>query len=334
MFQDGIFQEVAQFENSKFSKLADFKGAKFLGNDTIFNGSEFGRDGGLANFKEVSFSNDVAFSDSIFYKDAYFTKANFSGNQTRFDNVDFKEDAFFEDVKIKGVISLTKTKYNDLYLRYNDIDRKLYFDDEAYLKLMRNFNEQALFYDADKLYHEYRTQYRIKGWESRNAISGDNISLKFSNIVPWILVKSDEPFRKSIDTILDYLYAYGTEPILPFYYSLLIIILFAAAWRFIGLRKRSFSAEFQSNNGEISIKNLAKLIKKEIILVKDAFIFSVLLFLSGTRLFVDPPKTPGLPGKSRRLAGIMYFSERALGALFLALLLISISKTIIRGPAI
>jgi uncharacterized protein YjbI with pentapeptide repeats len=328
-FQERTFQEVANFANSKFSKLADFQGAKF-GNDTIFSGTEFGKDGGSANFKEASFASNISFSDSIFNNDAYFTKANFSGNQTSFENVDFREDAFFEDVKIKGAISLAKAKYNDLYLRYKDIAGKLDFDEEAYLRLIKNFNDQALFYDADKLYYEYRTQYRTKGWDSSSDNENPNLSLV--NIAPWVITKSDEPFKKFIDTILDFSYAYGTEPIRPFYFSLIIIIAYAALWRGIGYRKKFYVTKFQSSDGETSADNFVRTIINEINREKDSLVFSILLFLSGTRLFVDPPKLPGFPANSSRLASIMYFSERILGALFLALLLISISKTIIRSP--
>jgi uncharacterized protein YjbI with pentapeptide repeats len=330
-FYEGNFSgDEAIFIKAEFSKDADFDKAKFLAKITNFTGAEFGKDGGLTKFKGATFANNVTFLDSIFHKDAYFNKANFSGAHTNFNNVDFEEDAFFEDISIGGIISLTKTKYKDIYIRFNDIASKLDYNDEAYLKLIKNFNDQALFYDADKLYYEYRTNYRAKGWDSSNADEKANLSLV--NITSYIMAKSDKPFRKNIDTILDISYAYGTEPIRPFYFSLFIIIAFAALWRVIGFRKKFYVAKFQSNDGETSADNFVRTIINEINREKDSLIFSILLFLSGTRLFVDPPKLPGFPAKSGRLASIMYFSERILGALFLALLLISISKTIIRSP--
>jgi uncharacterized protein YjbI with pentapeptide repeats len=352
-FQSGEIKRLAKFEKAKFikdahfygvnfsgdeaifieagfSRDADFDKAKFLANSTNFAGAEFGKDGGLAKFKGANFANNVTFLDSIFHKDAYFSKAKFFGAHTNFDNADFEEDAFFEDISIRGLISLTKTKYKDIYIRFNDIANKLDYNDEAYLKLIKNFNDQALFYDADKLYYEYRTKYRAKGWDSSNANERTNLTM--INITSWIMAKSDKPFRKYIDTVLDISYAYGTEPIRPFYYSLFIIITFAALWRGIGFRKKFYVEKFQSNDEMKSVDIFVRTIINEINREKDSLIFSILLFLSGTRLFVDPPKLPGFPAKSSRLASIMYFSERILGALFLALLLISISKTIIRSP--
>jgi hypothetical protein len=71
--------------------------------------------------------------------------------------------------------------------------------------------------------------------------------------------------------------------------------------------------------------------KKKIFIAIEAARFSATVFLSGTKLFVDPPKCPKLRGCgfiSRNVKHI-FTLERTLGALFFFLLFFAISRTVV-----
>jgi len=65
--------------------------------------------------------------------------------------------------------------------------------------------------------------------------------------------------------------------------------------------------------------------------VTDILAFSATVFLSGTRLFIDPPPLPKIEGRSRSLIKKAFILERVLGALFSVLFFIAISGTIARA---
>jgi len=60
------------------------------------------------------------------------------------------------------------------------------------------------------------------------------------------------------------------------------------------------------------------------------FGFSITVFLSGTRLFIDPPEIPKIKGRSRSMIKKAFVLERILGALFSILFFLAISGTVIR----
>ena len=59
-------------------------------------------------------------------------------------------------------------------------------------------------------------------------------------------------------------------------------------------------------------------------------LFSATLFLSGTRLFVDPPAMPKLEGWIAAHARSFFIAERVLGAFFSILFFLAISGTVVR----
>ena len=62
----------------------------------------------------------------------------------------------------------------------------------------------------------------------------------------------------------------------------------------------------------------------------SAMLFSATLFLSGTRLFVDPPAMPKLEGWLAAHARSFFIAERVLGAFFSILFFLAISGTVVR----
>jgi hypothetical protein len=65
--------------------------------------------------------------------------------------------------------------------------------------------------------------------------------------------------------------------------------------------------------------------------ISDIIGFSVTVFLSGTKLFIDPPAMPRIIGRSRSMIKKTFILERVLGALFSVLFFIAISGTIVRA---
>ena len=63
----------------------------------------------------------------------------------------------------------------------------------------------------------------------------------------------------------------------------------------------------------------------------DILGYSVTVFLSGPRVFIDPPLLPKIEGRSRSLMKKAFILERVLGALFSVLFFIAISGTIVRA---
>ncbi|MDD1726825.1 MAG: hypothetical protein LUQ08_03305 [Methanothrix sp.] len=59
--------------------------------------------------------------------------------------------------------------------------------------------------------------------------------------------------------------------------------------------------------------------------------YSVTVFLSGTKFFIDPPALPRVEGRSRSMIKKAFILERVLGALFSVLFFIAISGTIVRA---
>lgn len=59
--------------------------------------------------------------------------------------------------------------------------------------------------------------------------------------------------------------------------------------------------------------------------------FSALVFISGTRFFIEPPEVPGPSTEHYLLIKAAFIMERVLGALFSIMFFIAISGTIVRA---
>ncbi|HOO53063.1 MAG TPA: pentapeptide repeat-containing protein [Methanothrix sp.] len=298
------------FSGAEFSDgFTDFGRAEFSGGDAYFGrtmfsdgdanfvGAEFS--GGFAGFWDAVFSGgDADFMDTLFDEGAYFNDAQFDGIAD-FTSSWFKEDALFEDTTFRDKLYLTRARYDKLFIRWHNIDGKLVYDDAAYLSLLKNFKELGYFEDYDSCYFEYRK-------ERRNQ--------------PWPLVGDLEEtlIRKPLDLFLQLAYGYGTKPINALLFSLGIIIGFGAFWRSIGLgRPNEALDEYILPDAEHDS-------------ILEVLVFSATVFLSGTRLFIEPPPLPKIGGRSRSLIRGAFIFERVLGALFSILFFLAISGTVVR----
>lgn len=310
-FRKSKFCEESTFRDSKFDKRVYFKSSSFKG-DLNLNGTYFGGDAhfrnsnfkgklnsnrsnfeGDAYFKESKFEGDVYFRESKFKQNADFSQSTFSGNIVEFESTHFVGDASFNDTSFKEKLSLSRIKYDKLYIRWKTITKPRYpwksledcrricrinYEDNhgesTYLLLIENFKKLGFFEDADNCYYYYRNERR--------------------GHLP-ILYK---PF----DLILMIFYGYGVKPIRPLIWAAIVFLAFGSLYTVYG--------EY------IGIPNPISLV--------DALNMSYSTLLSGTKLIDNP---------NSATTGVTYFIftvEKLLGSVFFALFLISVGRTIVR----
>lgn len=122
-----------------------FKGKAYFW-DSTFNGN--------VKFIISEFNDAAEFIDSEFNEEASFNDAVFKGD-TSFNSSHFKEDALFWNTTFVGKLSLSRTRYKKLYIRWHDINSSLVYDDAAYMSLLKNFQELGYFLDYDSCYSQY-----------------------------------------------------------------------------------------------------------------------------------------------------------------------------------
>jgi len=290
------FNDTAYFSGVEFNGTTKFDGVKFNG-DADFEGAEFNRG---ASFSSAEF-NSTDFTKSQFDKEAHFEDADFIG-KTSFENAHFKEDALFENASFEDELNLIRTRYSKLFIRWHSIEKGgLAYDDAAYMSLMKNFKELGYYEDYDGCYYAYRKAHRSEDWPS---------------VPDW-----EEAIRKFIDYPLEWFYGYGTKPFHAFFWSLGIVLAFFFYWRWLGLGGPQDKTKESLKDGEEWLDGD----------LTDILGYSVTVFLSGTRFFIDPPALPKIDGRSRSWMKKAFILERALGMLFSVLFFIAISGTIVRA---
>jgi len=305
-FCRAVFNDTAHFMNAVFSVTSEFGSARFM-NNAYFEGAVFKGDANIwiAEFNGYVIFADARFNNAYFIgtqfdKEAHFERTLFSG-KTSFSDVSFKEDALFDNADFIGKLSLTRARYNRLFIRWYNITGGLVYDDAAYMSLMKNFKDLGYYEDYDSCYFQYRSAHRDRPWP---AVSG------------W-----EQFIRKKIDYPLEWFYGYGTKPFNAFFFSLAIVLVFALFWWRVGLGGREDRTLSSLPAGEEWLDCD----------ITDILAFSATVFLSGTRLFIDPPPLPRIEGRSRSMIRKAFILERVLGAMFSVLFFIAISGTIARA---
>jgi len=141
-------------------------------------------------------------------------------------------------------------------------------------------------------------------------------------------------FTKLIDVLLQYFYGYGVKPIRPLAWALIFITIFGIFfWNFSGIVPSCEAENVKDESANIS--PIDSLNESSSISLIDSLSFSSAVFLSGTKLFVDPPNytnKTGIPAQSNlvSISKFMFISERILGALLFFMFLYAIGKTMIR----
>ncbi|HNX40699.1 MAG TPA: hypothetical protein PKK11_08955, partial [Methanothrix sp.] len=233
---------------------------------------------------------------------------------TSFNSSIFKDDALFEGAVFDGPLFLTRAKYDRLYVRWKSI-KELGYDDAAYLTLLENFKKLGYLEDYDACYYEYRRLHRDQDWGGG-----------YHSMPIW-----EEGARKWIDLGLQYTYGYGKKPILPLLWSAGTVLLFALIWRAFGLCNGNHRGLWERYGPEGARQTSGqRRWPGELRALGIALLFSATVFLSGTRLFVDPPAMPVFEGRLASHVRAFFIAERVLGALFSILFFLAIGGTVVR----
>jgi len=297
------FNGEALFSMSSFNNISDFV-------YSLFNDS--------ADFRLSQFNSSANFCHSKFNKKAFFYDAGFNGS-TWFSQGEFDDDAYFDGAAFRGVLSLTRLKYNKLYIKLDDITQ-LEYDESTYQLLIENFKTLGYYDDADNGYYQFRVQ-------------------RFLNRRP-----ERDPLTYILDLGAWLFYGFGKKPLYPLCWSLGTVIFFGVFWRAMLKSKQESPStmasgqSMQNSTDECSpaMEQDANTHKRrsnvwcEIHWALDPFSFSAATFLSSTRIFIEPPDIPKSLRWPRWLAKDMYTLERILGAFFSILFFLAIGGTIVR----
>jgi hypothetical protein len=336
-FSDGaIFSRVdfsgdANFSGVKFGDDADFKEAEFGGdvnfdqadfsNRATFNEIRFNRDAkfedvninGDAEFNQTQFCNEARFSGSRFDKDAYFVKARFDGD-ANFEGVYFNKLVTFEEAEYDGYALFENSTFSDTSnICFNRIqcDKKIRIrwkaiEGENKLPLIWWDDEGSkLIFDEEAYLNLYKN-YRDLGWfEDANKCYYEYMKLR----------RCDSITSGCINTLLHISYGYGTKPEYSLYWSVALMAIFGFIWSCTEIREPLFEKE---RNSRRKISKLA-----------DPYLFSAKIFLSGTKLFVDPPKYRKPPGWRGSAVKILFIGERTLGMALFFLFIFAVSASML-----
>jgi Pentapeptide repeats (9 copies) len=325
--QGSEFREYANFKDSKFGGFSQFRNSWF-NKEVIFSNAVFSR---LVNFSDSRFDEDIAFVNADFIDPVIFYDSKFKGD-VHFDHSKFNRNAIFTSSNFGFTWFYKYTDFNHVRFHGTAQFNKIYFANMVDFRDVR-FNgfvdfedtqfmgdalfQNATFRDGISLRRTQYTKFFISFDSIKDGIEYDpesyqlllknynNIGLFSDDDCYFQFMKKQLKHRNPLNSPLIFIfdlatylfYGYGVRASYPAGWSALIVALFGIYWREKG--------------------------------VKDPFRFSILLFLSGTKLFIESPKRPS-EHKGSWLKD-MFTMEKILGAVFSVLLLLTISKIIIRS---
>jgi len=233
-----LFKGCVFFGRDTFIGDAAFKGVKFKG-PVSFKESQFKSD---ADFSRVHFYDESRFDDCIFNKTTKFMKVDFKRNahfedvqfcankncvtnfieasfcdHAIFRNANFGSNADFRDARFIEGLDLTHSELERIQIDWKSINN-LNCDKAIYIKLIKNFKDQARFEEADECYYQFRQRNQdFKCWYyKKNAWK-----IKFN----W---------SKLLDHISWITCGYGVRPFNTIILSFFIIIIFSLVY-FLGI---------------------------------------------------------------------------------------------------
>ena len=338
-FRNAIFENSTNFRGTRFNRSASFSGSRFnnsaefgfstFNNSTDFvftqfsNSADFGFSqfnnsaefelsnfDGPANFMSSKFYGDASFVLSSFNRPAYFSSSVFN-RTVDFSLSKFNSNAFFSSTSFRDKLNLRGMEYDKLYLRWNE-KINLVYDDSSYQLLISNFKKLGFMSDADNCYY----QFRVEQFKHKDLI--------------------EDPFMHIIDFGAMIFYGYSKKPLFPLLWSIGTIFFFGAIWWIGGFRSDNYLNQtgiferYSSNEAKAPTNRPSSQDKWNVQILVEVMLFSATIFLSGTRLFIDPPAIPLLKGRVAPLVRLVFIAERALGAFFSILFFLAIGATVVR----
>ncbi|HPE52304.1 MAG TPA: pentapeptide repeat-containing protein, partial [Methanothrix soehngenii] len=296
------FNGTTNFEDAQFIQKADFEGADF-GADVSFKEASFGGDANFGPYKSsqgilaVKFNGTAHFEDAQFIQRADFEYAQFSSSSNFTDcefvgEANFKRSNFSSDPDFKG--AEFKDRAN---IRWEHLQGELVYDDETFLLLIENYKNAGWFEDARDCYYRYRKERR-------------------ENTEMSVLSRIE-------DVSFDLLYGYGTKPSRAVLSSAAVILLFGLLWFDLSPdqfgRKIKDQSPRKRGGADHPILKLIRALK-----------FSATIFLSGTKLFVEPPESPQISGRLEPFSEALFILERVIGSFLFFLFIIAAGNTMIQ----
>jgi len=279
-FSEVQFNQIAHFSEVQFNQIAYFRSTQF---------------NQIANFRSTQFNQTALFWGAKFKQDTYLEDASFL--YVSFDNSQFSKEAFFQGAQIKGTLSLNRTKYDTLNIRWSSI-HDLAYDDTAYHLLIQNFNKLGFTDDARECQYSYRCKHRQELFRQH----------KFDG---WLF-----------DLLAWRSYGYGLRPTWPLFWSCVSIFLGGLFFFLTGSVARSK----ESHSGKKPLALRRKEEKPEgKVSIYEALLLSATYFTSGASSIISATPTEFVPiGRGRYVVVIL----RLLGWIFFVLFLSSLTRTV------
>jgi len=291
-FWDARFNRTAYFGDARFNQTADFRYARF--NQTAFFwDARFNR---TAYFWDARFNQTADFRYAQFSQESHFEDANFLN--VFFNNSQFSKEAFFQGAQINGTLSLYRTKYDTLNIRWSSIRGDLAYDDTAYHLLIQNFNKLGFSDDARECQYSYRCKHREELFRQH----------KFDS---WLF-----------DLLAWATYGYGLRPVRPLGWAALFILIGGVFFFLTGSVTRS--KESPSGKKPLALRKREERPEGSVS-IWESLLLSATYFTSGASSIISATPTEFVPvGRGRYVVVIL----RLLGWIFFVLFLSSLTRTV------
>ena len=284
------FNQTAYFEYAQFNQTAYFSHARF--NQTDFNYAQFNQ---TTFFVFAQFNQTADFLYAHFNQEAHFEDGRFL--DVLFNNSQFSKEAFFGNAQINGTLSLYRTKYDKLNIRWSSI-HDLAYDDTAYYLLIENFKKLGFTDDASECYYSYRCKHREELFRQGKFDSW------FFDLLAWTSN------------------GYGLRPVWPLGWSVLFILL-GGVFFFVTKSISRSKGPQPSGNRRRAIRGKELPPRAGKVSIWEAFLLSATYFTSGASSIISSVPQEFRPlGRSRYVVVIL----RLLGWIFFVLFLTSLGK--------
>ena len=259
------------------------------------------------------------------------------------------------NTKFNDTLELSFAKYDKLFIYWSTIGKLGYVDasdDASYQLLIENFKKLGFMDDADNCYYQFRVDQFLKGNSDDKFISPFNFGawifygfgkkpiypvlwsiffIVLFGLLWWGIGSKDSRSDLAIMLWIPlfvvsfwYWYLYNDINIkcslaLLFMGSMLLIEFSVIFWRFTRLNKPEAAIDEHLETQKCPRS------------VPEALVFSATVFLSGTKLFIDPPAIPIQQNVSGSFVKMVFVMERLLGAFFSILFFLAIGATVVRS---
>jgi hypothetical protein len=328
-FNNSIFQESVSFEGTKFQDSAYFKGTQF--NDSVdFKDGQFSR---FVDFRDARFRGSANLEGARFNESANFAGSEFSREMPLSRGFSFNEAADFLGTRYSEFSNFVRFKFNEAtsfvesqLSGFVDFIQSGYHETASFMELQLigfidfigpKYHETTVILESQLIEFAYFviSKYHETASFIKPQLSGFAGFIEFElnetvQFATWIFYKPG--------IMLKYL---STA-------SAIVIIVFAFFWRAIGIKTpekladENILAEGQHDRRS----SIRSSIMNKFLMLLEAPCFSMTVFLSGTKIFIDTPNIPDMQGRVKYLASGMFALERIIGAVIVILIFVAISK--------